>query len=129
VIFSALLVDFPITDLHPDALAAAMAGQCAHEQDMFWQMHDKMFTHQGSLKPENLKRFAIELGLDSLKFSTCFDSAKYYTSVNGDFQEGRALGVKSTPTFIINNQIIEGALSFDIFDQIIQQELLKLKSE
>lgn len=115
--------DFPLIDLHPDALNAALAGQCAHEQGEFWSMHDKLFSNQENLKEVDLKRYAIELGLDSIKFSSCLDSNKYYSTVENDFQEGISRGVNSTPTFFINNKIIKGAVSFEAFEQIIEEEL------
>ncbi|MBU1165013.1 DsbA family protein [Patescibacteria group bacterium] len=115
--------DFPLYDSHSDAVKAAIAGQCAHAQEQFWVMHDKLFSNQESLAVSDLKRYAVEIGLDSVKFSNCLDSNQYISSVQKDFEEGVSIGIKSTPSFIINNQVIEGVPTFEQLQQIIEQEL------
>lgn len=111
--------DFPVPSLHPQALLGALAGECAHEQGKFWPMHDKIFENQQDLNENNLKTWAIQLGLDGVQFSSCLDSQKYLPEVQEDLNDGVDAGVRATPTFFINGQKIEGALPLSVFEQII----------
>ena len=115
--------DFPITETHPQAVLAALAGECAHEQGNFWAMHDKIFENQDQISEVNLKIWAIQIGLNSLQFGNCLSSGKYLSEIEQDFQEGVAAGVAATPTFFINGQAVRGALPLATFEQIIIAEL------
>lgn len=115
--------DFPLESLHPQAVMAALAAECAHEQGKFWDMHDKIFENQDQLSSANLKIWALQIGLNSIQFGNCLDSAQYFDAVNQDLQDGIAAGVKATPTFFINGQKVEGAIPLAVFEQIILSEL------
>jgi len=116
--------DFPIVSNHPEALAASLAGRCAHEQGKFWEMHDKIFENQEDLSEDNLKRFAVQIGLFTLQFNDCFDSGKYVADIEKDLQEGFAAGVVGTPTFFINGKILPGgAVPLNVLESIIISEL------
>jgi protein-disulfide isomerase len=114
--------DFPLS-FHQNAQKAAEAGQCANDQGMFWELHDKMFANQGSIDVGSIKGYAASLGLDTSQFNACLDSGKYASEVQQDFSEGKAAGVSGTPTFFINGKKIVGAQPFSAFKQIIEQEL------
>jgi protein-disulfide isomerase len=90
---------------------------------MFWELHDKMFQTQDGLDVASLKTYAVQLGLDADTFSTCLDEGKHAERVEGDLAVGREYGVSSTPTIFINGRTVMGALPFEAFDQIIQEEL------
>ncbi len=115
--------DFPLESIHPQAVVGSLAGQCAAEQGKFWEMHDKIFDNQDQLSSDSLKIWAVQLGLNSLQFSACLDSAKYFDTVNQDLQDGIAAGVQATPTFFINGKKLEGALPLATFEQIILSEI------
>ncbi|TSC56791.1 MAG: oxidoreductase [Parcubacteria group bacterium Gr01-1014_18] len=128
--------DFPIASLHPNAMIAAMAGACAHEQGKFVAMHDAIFANQQYQSRENLIRYAKTVGLGQSQFIECLDSSKFQSEVESDLREGISLGVTATPTWFINGQKIEGALSEEelakIFDQIlgeIKNEELRMNSQ
>ncbi len=97
---------------------AANASECAAEQGKFWAYHDYLFTKQESdapFTPEELKQYANDLGLDMNAFSQCVDSGKYMDVVLQEMEEGRALGVRGTPTIFVNGQLIpRGALWPDL---------------
>jgi protein-disulfide isomerase len=114
--------DYPLP-MHKDAPKAAEAGQCAAEQGKFWEMHDKMFANQQELKPDDLKGFAGELGLDGGKFAECLDSGRHAEEVKADMAAGEAVGVTGTPAFFINGKFLNGARPYDDFKQIIDGEL------
>lgn len=114
--------DYPLPS-HPDAFKAAEAGNCAHEQGMFWEFHDKMFGSQDALDVPSLNGYASELGLDATAFSSCLEEGRYAQRVQQDIQIGQQYGVSSTPTVFINGRPVEGAVPIEAFDQIILEEL------
>ncbi len=116
--------NFPLP-FHNHAEKAANAALCANEQgsDYFWKMHDEMFAHQDALDPEGLKKAAAKLGMKAADFNKCLDENKLAAQVQAEMAEGRTLGVKSTPTFFVNGQLINGALPFEVFSEIIDEEL------
>jgi protein-disulfide isomerase len=109
---------------------AGEASECAAEQDAFWEYHDKLFDSQsgenrGAFNKENLKTFAEELGLDANVFNDCLESGKYTTVVQNERQLAQSLGVRSTPTFLVNGKPLIGAQPFEVFKQAIETELTK----
>ena len=110
---------------HPNAKPAAMAAMAAHEQGKFWEYHDKLFANQRALDRTSLERYAQELGLNMQKFKAALDSNKYEAQVTADSQEGMRLGANGTPTFFINGRKLVGAVPFDSFKTIIDDELGK----
>lgn len=118
--------NFPLP-FHNHAEQAAVAGLCANEQgvDYFWKMHDSMFANQEALDPEGLKKTAKAIGLKGDAFDKCLSENKYLAQVKADMEEGRKVKVKSTPTFFINGQLINGAQPMDVFAEIIDEELAR----
>lgn len=114
--------DYPLPN-HPNAFKAAEAGNCAHEQEMFWEFHDKMFGSQDALEVPALKEYASELGLDAAAFSACLDEGRHASRVQRDVEIGQEYGVSSTPTVFINGRPVLGAAPLETFDQIILEEL------
>ncbi len=98
----------------PESLRAAEASLCADAQGRFWDYHDLLFANQsgenqGAFSDRRLIAFAESLGLDMGAFKTCFEDATYRDEAMAEFQAGRALGVDSTPTIVVNGRIVEGA--------------------
>lgn len=116
--------DFPIAQLHPFAQKAAEAGQCAFEQEKFWEYHDKLFENQENLTVEDLKQYAKDIGLEEQKFNECLDSSKYSSAVASDMSVAKQLGVNGTPTFFINGAKYS-SMSYEQFKQIIDRALAK----
>src|SRR5580765_163961 len=59
---------FPLTEIHPHALAAAAAAEAAARQGRFWEMHGLLFHRQKALEDEHLLAYATEVGLDVPRF-------------------------------------------------------------
>lgn len=118
--------NFPLP-FHNHAESAAVAGLCANEQgsEYFWKMHDEMFMSQDSLDAEGLKKTAKKIGLKMDSFEKCLSENKYLPQVKADMEEGKKVKVKSTPTFFINGQLINGAQPMDVFAELIDEELAK----
>jgi protein-disulfide isomerase len=115
----------PLVGIHPHAMSAAVAAEAARNQGKFWEYHDKLFANQQSLEPDDLKRYAQELGLDLARFDKDREDSELKTKVQADMAEATALGVKSTPSFFINGRLVRGAMPFETFSTIIDQELAK----
>lgn len=93
---------FPLESIHPNAKPAAIAAECAHRQDEFWPMHDKMFENQRSLTAENFEAWAKELKLDLDAFEACLEDDAVAERVEADMAMGEKAGVGGTPSFFIN---------------------------
>ncbi len=119
--------DFPLT-IHKDAPKAAEAASCANEQGKFWEMHDKLFSNQNNLRVNDLKRYAAEIGLDITNFSQCLDSGKYSKEWQEDMADGSRYGISGTPTFFINGRLVVGAVPYEVFAKIIDEELGRAQS-
>jgi protein-disulfide isomerase len=127
--------DFPLPDIHQNAIPAAIAAECADEQGMFWEYHDKIFENQilwQDLDKQNVVRtfeqYAGELALDTESFKTCLESAKYLDEVQNDVNEGVSYGVAGTPGFFIGNEkigygMVSGAQPYSTFQQVFDQLL------
>lgn len=112
---------------HEHAMPAAMAAECAHDQNKFWPLHDKMFTNQGTLDNANIETYAKEAGLDMNKFKKCRDENKFKARIEGDQSLATKLGARGTPAFFINGRFLSGAQPFPAFKAIIDEELKKAK--
>lgn len=120
--------DFPL-EFHKQAPKAAEAAQCAGDQGKYREMHDKIFDNQSTIQVDDLKKYAVEIGLSADSFNSCLDSGKYTGEVNKDTDDGRKVSVSGTPTFFIGKapqngkeftgQRIVGARAYSSFKQII----------
>jgi len=115
--------DFPLESIHANAKPAAEAANCANEQGVFWDYHDKLFSMELGLSPEAYQEYASQLGMDEEAFQECIASRRYQQEVQSDFDFAANLGVRSTPTFFINGIAVVGAQPFEIFQQVIEKEL------
>ena len=104
------------------SLPAARAAYCAAEQDRFWQFHDALFA-SGNLSAAVIDDIAVDLGLGVPKFQACLSSEQSRAAVIKDIETARLFHIESTPSFIVNGQLIKGALSFADFQKIIEREL------
>ncbi|HBX68198.1 MAG TPA: hypothetical protein DEH25_02100 [Chloroflexi bacterium] len=115
--------DFPLTSIHSNASPAAVAANCAGEQDKYWEFNDKLFAMKLNLGKTTYQTYAEELGLDMPAFNECLDSGRYVDEVEADYQYAANLGIRSTPTFFVNGIPVVGAQPFDMFKSLIDQEL------
>lgn len=106
---------------------AAEASECAAEQGKFWDYHDTVFADQVStrstLDDEKLTELAGETGLDATAFGECLGSDRYVSQIKQDSLVVQTLGVRVTPAFLINGVFISGAQPFEIFQQVIEEQL------
>jgi protein-disulfide isomerase len=96
---------FPLEEVHPHALAAAQASECAAGQGKFWEMHDLLFANQDHLKANHLHSYAERLQLDMARFTAEMDDQVYLQRIREHMDGARRSGVHATPTFFVNGKL------------------------
>jgi len=114
--------DFPL-GFHQYAQKASEAAECAKEQNKFWEMHNKLFENQQALTIEDLRKYAADLGLNLQQYNNCLDTNKFAAEVQKDLADGEANGISGTPAFLINGQLLSGALPYSEFKAVIESIL------
>lgn len=127
-------MDFPLP-IHKNTWDASIAAGCAGEQAKFWEMHDQIFANQDKWNGETtsnpkkpLGALAEGLALDMTKYKSCVDAETPKAAIQATLAEAERRGVNQTPTFIIGDQIVPGAIPFDKFKQLVDAELAKAPS-
>ena len=127
--------DFPIQNIHPNAMPAAVAAECANEQGKYWIYHDKLFENQSQwAKLETVdavamfSQYAIEMDLSQEQFDSCLTSGKYIEEIRKDLNDGREYGITGTPGFFVGNEDLgfvelKGAQPFESFKKVIESQL------
>ena len=116
--------DMPLA-FHDKARPAHEAARCAGEAGKFWPYHDRLFAEQPAFEPEDLIRYAVELGIERAAFVRCVDERRFAAAVEADVAQARALGINGTPTFLINGRALVGAHPIETFRSVIDEALLK----
>ncbi|MFC1787914.1 DsbA family protein [Patescibacteria group bacterium] len=114
---------FPLS-FHDHAESASLASECAAEQGLFWDYHDKIYENQNDLGRDTYLSIARDIELNMYEFISCLDSQKYQDKVDQHFDEGVKDGISGTPgSYIIdsNNErtAIKGAQSYSSVASII----------
>ncbi|HEX8452343.1 MAG TPA: DsbA family protein [Longimicrobium sp.] len=108
--------------IHPHAVAAARASECAAEQGRFWEMHDAIYREQESIGQLRWGRFAELAGIaDSGAFERCMDRVKAHPAIRDDTLAGGRLRVAATPTLLINQYRLTGAPPLDTLRAYVQR--------
>ncbi len=117
--------DFPLAG-HGRARAAAKAAQCAGTQGRYWALGRRLFAAQGHLADEDLRRLAVDAGLDVRAWERCTRDPGWEARINEDAADGRAVGVESTPTLFVNGLMVRGIQSYDRLNSLVDQELRRV---
>ncbi|AFS81223.1 DSBA oxidoreductase [Candidatus Nitrosopumilus koreensis AR1] len=127
--------DFPIQSIHPNALPASVAAECANEQGKFKEMHDILFDNQVQWSNQEtvdalsmFSQYATQIQLEQETFDSCLTSGKYVEEIRNDLDDGRSYQVTGTPGFFIGNDEIgyvelKGAQPFESFKKVIDAQL------
>ncbi|MEW4982984.1 MAG: DsbA family protein [Cycloclasticus sp.] len=125
-----VLRDFPLS-FHKNATVAAYAAHCAGDQGKYWEMHDILFKNPRALGKSKLPAHAKAIGLDTEKFNACLSGNSHQARVNANMGDGRKLGVKGTPSFVIGftldngnsvkgEKMIRGAVGYNVFRKTVE---------
>ncbi len=117
---------FPV--LGRDSVRAAVAAQCAAQQDSFWEYHDLLYAGQparAGFSWGTLQSYAARLGLDGPSFAACLESPEALAAVQADFDEGARLGLRGVPATLVNGQLLDGLRPLDHYRSAIEVELAK----
>ncbi|PZO08931.1 MAG: protein-disulfide isomerase [Leptolyngbya foveolarum] len=113
--------NFPLTNIHPEALPAAKAAWAAGQQDRFWLYHDGLFAFQDKLGEDYYVSLAKEMGLDMAQFERDRNSPEAQAAIDQDTKLAEALQVQGTPTFFLNEYQLPGNASPELFDQAVTE--------
>ena len=119
-----VFINFPLTSIHPNAVAAAEFAMCASRQQKFWEAHDLLFRTQGTWAPlKNPGPFLVSL-VDSLRLpkaamAQCLQRSETRAEIQGDTDGSVKAGANSTPTFYIEGGIMAGALPIQVFRAVL----------
>jgi protein-disulfide isomerase len=110
---------FPLETLHPLALMAAEAAECAASQGQFWEMHDVLFENQPRLQRTQLDEYAGRLKLDRSRFAAELDTHAHAGTIRGHIESGVMSNVHGTPGFFVNGRIVDASYGMrSIFDAV-----------
>jgi protein-disulfide isomerase len=102
--------NFPF--IGPNSTTAAEAAACAADQNKFWIMHDTIYANQGAensgaLSASRLEKMASIAGLDMTQYKSCMANDTHKDDVAKTKAEAQAIPIQSTPSFVLNGQVIQ----------------------
>lgn len=111
--------NFPLAELHPNALAAACVAESAGAQHKFWQVHDLIYENQENLSPKLLLGYAGSVGVELKKLVADMNSSKIMNKVESDLEGGARSGVNGTPTFFINGKRHNESYDYEVLKRAL----------
>jgi protein-disulfide isomerase len=119
-----IFINYPLTDIHNNAAAAAQLALCAAKQNGFWRVHDLLFQHQDVWAPlKEAGPFFLSLadsaGLSKQAVLSCVEAPETIAAVQADAEGAARSGAGSTPTFYIEGGLLEGAVPLPTFRQVL----------
>jgi protein-disulfide isomerase len=122
--------------MHKNTWAASNAAACADEQGKFWEMHDQLFNAQDQWNGQatgrpkgKFQEYAKGIGLNVDQWEACYDARKYQARIKANEQMATKRGASQTPTFVIGDRMIGGAISFDRFKSLVDSALVLAKAD
>lgn len=110
---------FPLFEVHPHALTAALASEAAGEHGRFWDLHDRCFADQSHLADPDLRRHAQALGLDPDTFVGA-GAQRFAPAVESDYLAGLAAGAQGTPTLIVGGTPFRGRVELEALREAVR---------
>jgi len=124
---------YPLVSIHPNAFAASRAAESAGKQGKFWEMYDKLYGNQqawsSSSNPTSIfETYAKQIGINTNQYNKDFKSASVNDAINADLAEGKKIGVKATPTFVLNGKVIENPQpTVEAFSEVLDKAIADKK--
>jgi protein-disulfide isomerase len=127
---------FPLYQIHPNAIISAQASEAASLQGKFWAMHDLLYSKQNewsnvapaTVTKDKFDGYAESIGLDVAQFDTDIVSQSVVANVQAQLSQGEAINIDHTPTFFINSAEIDNPASADAFSKLIDAALASASS-
>ena len=130
--------DFPIDQLHPQAVRAHEAARCADEQGRFWDLHYRLFSAPGSHTDDQLEARAAEAAVSLPEWRECLASGRTRAAIDASIAVAEGFGATGTPTFFIGLRDpetdrvrvvrgITGAQPFEVFQQTLEALLIQIE--
>jgi len=116
-----IFLSFPLRN-HRFAKKATIAAFAAKKQGRFWEYHDLLFVNLKSVNDQKFLQIARELNLDMERFEKDMNDLKIVVRINQDIRLGAYLGVRSTPTVLINGRVAR-ARTLDALQADVEKEL------
>ena len=123
-----VFVNFPLTSIHANAVAAAATAVCAARQGAFWPMHDLLYQYQETWAP--LKEpgpfflsLADSAGISKPKLLECVKAPATEAEIRYEAEGAERAGASSTPTFYIEGGLLAGAHPLPLFRQVLDSIL------
>ena len=120
--------NFPLSQMHPDAEAAAEVAEFAGAQGKFWEMHDQLYENQERLGEALYSDLAEKLKLSTTALHQALEQRTFETRVRADFNGGVRSGVNGTPAFFINGHRHDSSFDFETLVSAIHQAMATAKS-
>src|SRR3954464_245506 len=118
---------FPLEEVHPHALDAALAAEAAAGQGKFWPMHDLLFENQRHLKVNELRGYAERLELDMVRYEAEMDDTVYLQRVREQMAGAQRSGVRATPTFFLNGALQDVSFGLESLRRAIEAAVAEAK--
>jgi protein-disulfide isomerase len=116
---------FPLESVHPHAMQAAEAAECAGAQGRFWPMHDLLFESQAHLKLPQLRGYAERLELEPVQFLAGMIDHPYLQRIREHIASGTRSGVRATPTFYVNGEIFDVSFGIERLVETVESHLAR----
>jgi protein-disulfide isomerase len=119
-----IFINLPLPQIHPNATPAHEFAMCAAMQDRFWPVHDLLYRHQAtwarlSQPAPYFRQLADSAGLDRAKLEQCFNTGAVRRLIQQEVQMNVRAGIRSTPTFVIERGLLEGAVPLEDWRPIL----------
>lgn len=122
-------VHFPLVTIHQNAMAAHRAAESAGNQGKFWEMYDLLYQGHASWNNSSaaasiFESYAQQLSLNIDQYNSDVASSAVNDVIQADIRQGQTLGVRATPTFYLNDEILEPTpTTVEEFSQVIEKAI------
>jgi protein-disulfide isomerase len=119
--------NFPLQQVHENAMSAAMTAEFAATKGRFWEAHDALYENQEQLGQELYTAIAAQLGLNAGELNAALDSDTIFAKVKKDFDGGVRSGVNGTPSFFVNGTRYDGPRDFETMAEALDLAIAAVK--
>jgi protein-disulfide isomerase len=119
-----------VTGMFKNSREVAEAAECAAEQGQFWKMHDLLYAKRKEwMASSNIRvlvaKYAADVNLDKSAFNRCVQNPEVRRRILRHDAMAQQLGINGTPTFFVNSRRVPGAIPWELFQQVINEALLR----